>query len=489
MAHKRLTKNWLPLVPALLLLVLITSITFLGLDGKEVLAQSTGAQQLGYETILNGAQFEQGLDMAVNAVGEAFVLARAYDTTNDVMVVKLSSSGDVLFTKYLRGSAQDYGTGIAVDTFGDVYVGGWTDSADFPILNASQPIKNGVTRDAFIAKLSGDDGSLIFSTFFGGSRSDQINDLVLDSTGAIYITGQTSSIDFPVMNPYQGSLNLTQCFCDDAFVAKLDSQASMVLYSTYLGGSSTDAGVSLGLDAVGNIYVTGTTHSTDFPLKYPVQASNAGGTWDIFVTRISANGSTLDFSTYLGGSDYELVGHIAVSDSGQVYLTGSTQSLGYPTTPGAFQENFTGGILDCGAAGFGQHNCFDIFVTSLFPGGTLAYSTYLGGGLDDEGRALEVNSAGEAYVVGYTASSDFPGGNGSNFAIILSKLNPTGSNLLNTLAITSPVANAGHGAALDLQGNIYLTGAQNVPSDLYVAKVNVGGLSPRYMVYIPIVIR
>jgi hypothetical protein len=169
MVHNHFNQNWILRITALGLLAFIAAVAFPGLSGNVALAQSAGAPELVYETILNGAQFDQGIDMAVNAAGEVFLLARAYDTSNDVMVVKLSASGDVLFTKYLRGSAHDYGTGIAVDAAGDVYVGGWTDSADFPILNAIQLVKNG-TRDAFIAKLSGNDGSLIFSTFFAGSQ-------------------------------------------------------------------------------------------------------------------------------------------------------------------------------------------------------------------------------------------------------------------------------------------------------------------------------
>jgi hypothetical protein len=433
-----------------------------------------------YETTLNLGDFDSGLDITLDAAGNAYVLGRVYDTNNDVLIAKLSASGTLLYVTYLRGSSVDFGGGLALDASGDVYVAGATDSADFPILNAMQPVKSGVTRDAFITKLAGGNGALLFSTFFGGSRSDEIHDIALNDAGEIYLVGYTESTDLPTVNPIQGGLNLNQCFCEDTFVTKLSPDAMTVLYSTYLGGSFEDYGESIALDGSDNIYITGRTQSDDFPTLAPIQPNRAGTYQDedLFVSKISASGS-LVYSTYLGGTDNDFIRRIAVDSAGNAFLAGSTQSVDFPTTAGAYQETYIGGAGDCGTPGFGGPvNCSDMFLAKINPGGgSLAYSTYLGGGLDDKAVGIALNDAGEAYLVGYTSSTDFPGvtrtGPGTDIAV--AKMSAGGDNLLYTVIIDSAVANAGHGIALDNAGDIYITAAQNAPSDLYVAKISEGG--------------
>lgn len=432
-----------------------------------------------YEMTTSFGYLDYGLDIATDSGGNAYVLGQVYDTNNDLLVAKFSPKGNLLYTTYLRGSALDFGTGISLDPSGDVYLVGGTDSADFPILNASQPVKNGSQRDAFIAKLSGSDGSLLFSTFFGGSRSDEIHDLTLDGSGNIYVVGYTESTDFPTLNPIQSSLNLNQCFCEDAFVTKLSSDAMSVLYSTYLGGSFEDYGESIALDGSNNIYIAGRTQSDDYPTLAAIQPNRAGmyQDEDLFVSKISADGS-LAYSTYLGGSDLDSVRRIAADSAGNVFLAGSTRSPDFPVTAGAYQENFTGGVDACGAAGFGgPFNCTDMFVAKILPDGSaMAYSTYLGGGQDDVATGIAVDESGAAYLVGYTKSGDFPGVNSGSpvSEITVVTLNAGGSSLLDTVIIDSPVANGGNGITLDQAGDIYITGAQNVPSDLYVAKISAG---------------
>ena len=425
--------------------------------------------------------FDSGIDIAVDAAGNAYVLGRVYDTDNDVGIAKLSPNGSVLYTTYLRGSSGDFGGGIALDAAGDIYVAGATDSADFPILNAIKPVKENVTREGFITKLANGDGSLLFSTFFGGNRTDTINDITLNAAGEIYIVGQTQSTNFPTVNPIQGGLNLNQCFCEDAFVTKLSPDALTVLYSTYLGGASTDYGESIALDASNNIYITGSTKSDDFPTQAAIQPNRAGQfqDTDLFISKISADGSNLVYSTYLGGTLLDSARRIAVNSAGNAFVAGSTASMDFPTTTGAYQENYIGAPGACGTPGFGGPvNCEDMFITKLAPdGSSLAYSTYLGGGLDDIANGIAINNADEAYVIGYTVSEDFPGvtRTGPGYEIALAKLNAGGSDLLYTVIIDSPVANAGHGIAVDNAGDIYITGAQSVPSELYVAKITDGG--------------
>jgi Beta-propeller repeat len=438
--------------------------------------QLAGAQQTTtvpgfvYQTVYSGAQFDSGHAEVVDGAGNAYILARAYDTSNDVMVVKLSPSGAVLFVAYLRGSLNDWGTGLALDGQGGLLVSGWTDSPDFPVLNAAQPVKDN-NRSGFLARLSTADGTLLYSSFFGGNRADEFHDVAVNASGEIYLVGKTDSTDFPTLNPLQAGLNLTNCFCDDAFVLRLSADARTILYSTYLGGGLDDQADSLGLDAAGNIYVAGITKSDDFPTANPLQANRSGDS-DVWAARISADGSHLDYSTYLGGTNTEYLGRLVVDPSGFATLAGTTNSAAFPTTLGAFQPAFGGGL--CGAAGFGQRSCYDAFVTRLAPdGSSLVYSTYLGGNSDDEARGVAVDSAGNAYLVGYTSSPNFPpSGISSSFEIFVSSLDPSGSQLRYSVTEFSATANDGHGIALGPGDDIFFTGAKNAPSDLYAARLS-----------------
>jgi hypothetical protein len=423
-----------------------------------------------YQTVYNGAQFDSGHDEVVDQEGNAYILARAYDSNNDVMVVKLSPSGAVLFVTYLRGSLTDYGTGLALDGQGGLWLSGWTDSADFPVVNAAQPVKD-TNRSGFLARLSTADGSVLYSSFFGANRSDEFHDIALNSAGEIYLVGKTDSTDFPTRSPLQSGLNLTSCFCDDAFVLHLSADARTILYSTYLGGSLDDQGDSIGLDSAGNIYIAGITQSDDFPTSNPLQAGRSGSS-DVWAARISAGGSQLDYSTYLGGSGTEYLGRIAVDPAGYATLVGTTNSANFPTTSGAYQPVFGGGL--CGVAGFGQRSCYDAFVTRLAPdGGSFAYSTFLGGNNDDEARGVVDDNAGNAYVVGYTFSANFPPSGISGAAdIFVSILDASGSQLRYSVTVFSSTANDGHGIAIGPGDDIYYTGAQNAPSDLYAARLS-----------------
>ena len=434
-----------------------------------------------YETTVDLGGFDAGIDIAVDEAGNSFVLGRVNDSNNDVLVAKFSPDGTLLFTTYLRGSSGDFGGGITLDSAGDVYLAGSTDSEDFPILNAAQSEKNGVTRDAFITKLSGSDGSLLFSTYFGGSRSDVIHDITLNEANEIYIVGYTESTDFPTRDAIQNGLNLNQCFCEDTFVTRLTPDAATVLYSTYLGGSFEDYGESIALDGAGNIFITGRTQSDDYPTQSAIQPQRAGTNQDedVFVSKISADGSTLVYSTYLGGSDLDFVRRIAADSSGNAYLAGHTRSSDFPTTSGAYQEGYIGGVLDCGTSGFGGPvNCEDVFVTKIAPdGSSLAYSTYLGGGLGDYAYGIALNHAGEVFTIGYTQSTDFPGVTRTDpgSEITLAKLNASGSDLLYTVIIESSTSNAGHGIAAGSTGDVHITAAK---PDLYVARISHSGSEP-----------
>ncbi len=301
------------LIVALLAALLATALSPLALRSHAMAAGTAAATPtFVYQTNFDGGPFDSGgNDEVVDSAGNAYILESIYDsvTTNDALVIKLSPTGVVLFSTYLRGSKLDLGTGLALDGHGGLLVAGYTNSPDFPLVDAAQPVKDG-RRSGFLARLSTSDGSILYSSFFGASGADEFHDLVVSPSGEIYLTGVTDGADFPVVNALQPSLAGLR----DAFVVRLSADARTILYSTYLGGWNYDPGQAIGLDAAGNIYLAGYTQSDDFPTVNAVQPV-WGGNYDVWVARISADGSHLDYSTYLGGSRYENFGRIAVDSA------------------------------------------------------------------------------------------------------------------------------------------------------------------------------
>jgi hypothetical protein len=375
------------------------------------------------------------------------------------------------YSTYLGGSVYDAGTSIAVDAAGNAYVTGYTGSTtDFPITpNALQPSFGGGKWDAFVAKLNPAGSKLVYSTYLGGSGGDAGAGIAVDAAGKAYVTGYTgSTTDFPITpNALQPSFGGGKW---DAFVAKLSPDGSALVYSTYLGGSDQDVGQDIAADAGGNAYVTGYTESTNFPLAYPWQATNyAAPNGTGFVAELDPDGG-LVYSTYLGGSLGRSrldVGYgIAVDSGGNAYVTGMTSSIGFPTTTGAYQTSYGGGIRG------------NAFVAKLNWSGSalsLVYSTYLGGqhlggSAIDVGYGIAVNSAGNAYVTGFTMSTNFPiykayqatnkatlasAGNPTAF---VASLNSTGSKLVYSTYLGGSTADEGLGIAVDAAGNAYVTG-------------------------------
>ena len=233
---------------------------------------------------------------------------------------------------------------------------------------------------------------MVYSTYLGGSSDDNGWGIAVDAGGAAYITGSTSSTDFPTRQAFQGA----KAGNPDAFVTKLSPAGTALVYSTYLGGSSSDAGRGIAVDAAGAAYITGGTDSTDFPTQQAFQGAKAANS-DAFVTKLSPTGTTLAYSTYLGGSSFDEGWGIAVDAAGAAYITGYTFSTDFPTRQ-AFQGALAGG--------------WDAFVTKLSPAGnTLAYSTYLGGSSGDDCFGIAVDAAGAAYIIGVTGSINFPTAN------------------------------------------------------------------------------
>jgi hypothetical protein len=277
---------------------------------------------------------------------------------------------------------------IAVDGSGNAYVTGATASADFPAVNAKYRQLRGPV-DAFVFKLSSDGQTVRYSTYLGGGDDDRGLGIAVDGSGNAYVTGFTASADFPAVNAKYRQLWGPV----DAFVFKLSSDGQMVRYSTYLGGHAYDLGEGIAVDGSGNAYVTGTTYSTDFPTVNAKYLQLWGGS-DAFIFKLSSDGQTVRYSTYLGGNGYDLGAGIAVDESGNAYVIGDTTSADFPTVNAKYHQ---------------LQGPRDAFVFKLSSDGqTVRYSTYLGGNGNDSGFGIAVDGSGNAYVTGTTASADFP---------------------------------------------------------------------------------
>jgi hypothetical protein len=361
-----------------------------------------------YSTYLGGSGDDEAAGIAIDAAGEAYVTGYTASTNfptttgasqtsnaggNDAFVAKLNAAGsEIVYSTYLGGSGDDRATGIAIDPAGEAFVTGYTNSTNFPTTTGALQTSNVGGDDAFAAKFNAAGSALIYSTYLGGSDYDQATGIAIDPAGEAYVTGFTTSTNFPTTT---GALQTSNVGGDHAFVAKLNSAGSALIYSTYLGGSIYDHATSIAIDPAGEAYVTGFTTSTNFPTTTGALQTFYAGGGDAFVAKLNAAGSALIYSTYLGGSDYDQAAGIAIDPAGEAYVTGFTTSTNLPTTTGAPQTFYAGGG--------------DAFVAKLNTAGSaLIYSTYLGGSVDDQATGIAIDPAGEAYVVGSTYSTNFP---------------------------------------------------------------------------------
>jgi uncharacterized repeat protein (TIGR01451 family) len=363
---------------------------------------------LTYSTYLGGSNLEDvegiaaGDDGSMYVVGTTmswdFPLASSLDDTfegdEDIYVTKINATGDALaYSTYIGGGQDDEGNAIAVDEDGNAYFTGATSSSDFPTQTAYQGTLDGL-EDAYVAKLNAAGNALVYSTYLGGSHLDDGADVAVDGDGNAYVTGMTFSDDFPVQDAIQSTYGGgSPATAGDAFITKLNATGDTLAYSTYMGGNKTDAGVGIRVDTAGSAYVVGETWSANFPTQSPIQAAIAGEN-DLFVAKLNAAGDALAYSTYLGGSGKDYSYALDVDGSGNAYVTGNTLSTDYPTM----------NPLQAALAGDS-----DGFVTKLNAAGDAwVFSSYLGGAAFDKGAGIAVNSAGEAYLTGETASADFP---------------------------------------------------------------------------------
>ena len=436
---------------------------------------------LVYSTFLGGSGNDFGWSLAIDPSGDAYVTGytqstdfpttpgafmSAASTPSDAFVAKLNPTGTALvYSTYLGGNAADFAAKIAVDSTGDAYVVGNTNSPDFPVTAGAAQSTYGGNTDAFVAKLNPTGSGLLYATYLGGSGFEYLNPgIATDSKGDAYVVGGTQSTNFPTtpgafQTTYPGGTV-------DGYVVELNPTGTKFLYATYLGGSGKGgAGTAVKLDASGNAYVSGYTGSADFPVTAgAAQTTLGGGNTDAFVAKVNAAGSGLAYATYLGGTGDDAANGIALDSSGHAYLSGQTNSADFPTTSGAFQTTYGGAAA--GLAG-------DAFVAKLNPTGSgVVYSTYLGGSGNDKGNEIAIDSLGDAYVTGNTASPNFPttpgafqttfGGDlnfGSLGDAFVTKVNPTGSGLIYSTYLGGTNGDFGEGIAVDGDGNAYISGS------------------------------
>jgi hypothetical protein len=369
-------------------------------------------------TYLGGSDDDEVDALAVDVEGNTYVAGRTFSLNfpvsggaaqpgfggnEDTYVTKIDASGSaILYSTYIGGSDRDFGNAIAVDALGQAVVGGRTLSSNFPTASAS-PIQNTKHGDAdgFVVQLNANGSDILWSTYLGGANDDGIDSLALDPGGRIIVSGRTESSGFPgtAGSPIGAAYGGNQ----DGFVAKLEAGGLSLLYATYLGGAGDDGALGVASDRQGSAYAVGFTESANFPGtgSSAIQKVNKGST-DAFLTKIDPAGSSIEYSTYLGGAGEDAAFAVAVDSKGDAIVVGSTGSTGFPGTAGSpIQSTFRGGTTDG-------------FVTKIDSAGTaIVFSTYLGGTARDQTDCVALDSLGDAYVSGYTESPNFPGTAGS----------------------------------------------------------------------------
>jgi RHS repeat-associated protein len=388
---------------------------------------------LDYATYLGGDDEDQGLSITIDEEGAAYIAGTTHSAwdfpitdgalqtelagSEDSFIVKLSPDGQAIdYATYFGGTGQrahrrygygygygyghysrrridiDEAHGVAVNNLGQAVIVGRTSSKDdFPIQSALQAEYGGGDTDAYIAKLNNDGSDILYSTYLGGRAKETAHAVELDADGRAHIVGETSSRDFPIKQALQDKLK----GYSDAFVTKINSNGNSIEFSTYLGGRRFDQANDLSLDNDGQLYITGTTYSRDFPVKDAYQDRLKGWS-NAFVVKLKHNGAEIDYATYLGGYYHDAGYAIAIDNDNAVSITGTTYSrYGFPITDDAVQIQHAGGYSDA-------------YVIRLNEEGDLSYGTYLGGQGRDEGLGIGLDGAGHAYITGLTRSSNFP---------------------------------------------------------------------------------
>lgn len=426
-------------------------------------------------TFLGGSNYHNFVSsIAIDSSGNVYIAGstgasdfptttNAYDTSYsgeyDVFVSKLNEDlTSLLASTYLGDSSSDYGESITIDSSGNIYITGYTDSSDFPTTLGAYDTSSNGGIDVFVSKLSGDLTNLLASTYLGGSSWDLGYSITIYSDENVYVTGHTESSDFPTtLGVYDPSHNGEL----DAFVSKLSGNLTTLLASTYLGGSRNDYGYSLAMDPNRNVYVTGYTKSSNFPTTTSAYDISHNGSFDYFVSKFNGDLTNLVASTYIGGTndeDNSFGNSIAIDSNGNIYVTGYTKSSDFPITSGAYDTSYNGGETDA-------------FVSWLNGDLTnLLASTYLGGNSYDYGNCIIVDAEGSICVAGETWSSNFPfttgaydTSNGGDSDVFVLKLNGNLTNLLASTYLGGSSIDYASSIIKDSGGNFYIAGRTSSP--------------------------
>lgn len=415
---------------------------------------------LGGEVVRQHAPFSyQEVDGAKVEVQSAFKLdgdivrfiLGAYDAARPLVIDPV-----LVYSSYVGGDQTDWMRDIALDSAGNFYLIGSTGGLNFAMspdaYDATPELGN---QDIFLLKFNPAGNTLLYGTYLGGLSLEEIGAAQVTSSGDIYLTGWTSSSNFPTLNAYQPVQPDTNGWAD-AIVAKFDGSGSLV-YSTYLGGNNLDRGQDIAVDSSGAAYITGFTRSLNFPTQNAFRGTLIGSS-SSFLTKLSASGNALVYSTYVGsGEGYA----VTVDGNGSAYITGVTDLGTFPTTPGAYDTSYNGN--------------FDTYITKFAPDGTgLVFSTFLGGSQTDGtwgGGTIVLDGGGNVYVTGVTGSADFPqfGGYSTSFHgagqndIYLAKLNASGSSLIYSTFFGGIYSDSPSALLVDADGNAYIAGDTGSP--------------------------
>jgi hypothetical protein len=387
-----------------------TSRTYHGKTDVFVTKLNPSGTGLVYSTFIGGTASDTANGIALDSAGNAYVTGNTNSTDFPVtvnqftagehaFVLRLGTTGNIVYSTALAGDGLDIGNAIATDASGAAYVAGVTFSTNFPVTAGSYKTTASGGGDAFVAKLSST-GQVSYATYLGGISYDFATALAVDALGNAFVGGNTMSTDFPVT---PGAYASAFAGVEDAFVVKLNPAGSSLVYATYLGGSGSDYLTGLAVDAAGNCYVTGSTGSHDFPIT-PGAFSTTRGSVSFngsgFLTKLNATGNSLLYSTFLGGSINAAGQAVAVDSSGSAYVAGDSESIDFPTTPGALKALSTFEVSNCCGA--------DMFLSKVAVDGTaLLYSTLLGGGAGGP-KALALDGSGGVYIVGVAAGLSYP---------------------------------------------------------------------------------
>lgn len=439
---------------------------------NQPLSPTDNPANLLYSTFLGGTDSDVSLDIAVDDAGNTYITGNTYNGTFpttpgtfdtsfngviDAFVVKLGPTGSsLLYGTFLGGDDWDTGVGIAVNENGEAYVTGSTGGGPgFPTTPGAFDRTFNGSNDAFVVKLNVVGNALLYGTYLGGYSSDIASDIALDEEGNAYIVGNTqftNNANFPTT---PGAFDTSHNGDEDTFVVKLNPLGSALVYSTFLGSSGSDMANGIVVDAAGNVTVGGSTTGAGFPTVPGGFDTSFNGSRDLFVTRLNPEGSTLIYSTFLGGANWDGGGELASGLAGSVFVTGYTASANFPVTPGSFDTSYNGsGEYDAVLAQLAQ------------TGSTLLYGTFLGGGGYDRGQDITSDEAGNVYITGLTGSVTFPttpdafdaSYNGGEDVFVV-KMNPSiGDGMLYSTFLGGNDNDQGEDIVVDGSGDVYITG-------------------------------